>query len=228
MPALGHKRRIRHHVNPMKLDFLRTCPAPLVLSGAVEVELGCADARFLFERARQDPSLRCVGVEIRREMVGEVNRRARAEGLTNLQAVFANINADLADLFQPGQVRRFYVNFPDPWFKRAQHKRRVMTAELGALLCQLLCPGGEVFFQSDVWDLALSAMAVLEQVPGLHNHNGEWRFERGNPYGAQSLREVRVLDKGLPVWRMRYDKRPLAASPEPKGEGRPARDQRSA
>ena len=65
-------------------------------------------------------------------------------------------------------------------------------------------PDGELLFQSDVFDLALDAMAVLEQEPGLRNVRGEWSFLPQNPYGVQSLREVRVQERGLPVWRMLY------------------------
>jgi tRNA (guanine-N7-)-methyltransferase len=206
MPSLARGRRIRHHVNPLKLEFLRTAPERVRLpAGAeVEVELGCADALFLFERARRLPAVQCVGVEIRRPMVAQVNERARTEGLGNLQAVFANMNADLLDLFAPGQVARFFLNFPDPWFKRAQQKRRVVTPELAATMVRLLRPGGEIFFQSDIWDLAISAMEVFEREPALRNTQGEWSFARENPYGAASLREVRVQEKGLPVWRMVY------------------------
>jgi tRNA (guanine-N7-)-methyltransferase len=205
MQAARRQRRIRHHVNPLRSDLLTTAPAPLCLPpGPLEVELGCADARFLFERAPRYPGTQFVGLEIRREWVERVNRKAAGLGLPNLVAVFANINADLEVLFSPGQVDRFFVNFPDPWWKRSQHKRRVMTPELARLLCTLLRPGGELFFQSDVFELALPAMAVLEQTPGLENACGEWSFLRENPYRAQTLREVRVLERGRRVWRMLY------------------------
>lgn len=200
-------RRVRHHVNPLKAEFLSTAPGALRLpEGPVEVELGCADARFLFERARLHPEVSCVGVEIRKELVRRVNEEARREGLANLAAVFANMNSDLAALLPRGRVARFFLNFPDPWFKRAQQKRRVVDPRLGAELRELLVPGGELFFQSDIFDLALSAMEVLEQVEGLRNRSGEWSFCRQNPYGAESLREVRVQEKGLPVWRILYER----------------------
>lgn len=206
MPALARGRRIRHHVNPLKLEFLSTEPArvPLPAGAEVEVELGCADALFLFTRARRLPAVQCVGVEIRRPMVAQVNERARAEGLGNLRAVFANMNADLGRLFEPGQVARFFLNFPDPWFKKAQQKRRVVTPEFVETMARLLRPGGEIFFQSDIWDLAIAAMEVFERDPSLRNVRGEWSFMKENPYGAESLREVRVQEKGLPVWRMIY------------------------
>ena len=139
-------------------------------------------------------------------MVERVNRRAQREGRDHVQAVFAHINFDLPVLFEEQSLSRVFINFPDPWFKKAQQKRRLCTRELAECIRALLLPGGEVFFQSDIFDLALDAMAVLEGTAGLKNVAGEWSFLKQNPYGVESLREVRVQDKGLPVWRMLYVK----------------------
>jgi len=81
----------------------------------------------------------------------------------------------------------------------------VMTPELAELLFRKIEPGGELFFQSDIWDLALDAMTVLE-ASRFRNHLEPWSFERDNPYAAKSLREVRCEERGLRIWRMRYDR----------------------
>ncbi|HEX2570878.1 MAG TPA: tRNA (guanosine(46)-N7)-methyltransferase TrmB [Polyangia bacterium] len=211
-------KRLRHHVNPLKGAFVRPNAAavPLPASGEVEVELGCADAQFLFARAAAEPALICIGVEIRREMVEEVNRRALASGLGNLRAVFANINVDLPALFPAGRLARVFINFPDPWFKRRHHKRRVMTPEVARVLAEQLSPGGILFFQSDVFDLALEAMVVLEEVGetlGLRNQAGPWSFIRDNPWNAKSLREVRCEERGMRIWRLLYRREPAPATP---------------
>jgi len=200
-------RRVRHHVNPFKLEHQRAGVGRVLLPSdpkPLEVEIGCADAEFLFQRAVTVPNGHYVGVEIREEWVDKVNARARSEGVENLAAVYANAGLDLEALFAPSSVDRFHLNFPDPWFKRRQRKRRLVTPELAAALARALRPGGELFFQSDVWDLALDAMGVLEEEPRLTNREGAWSFARANPFGAVSRRERVTLAKGEPVWRMRY------------------------
>jgi tRNA (guanine-N7-)-methyltransferase len=207
--------RVRHHVNPQRAALLNIAPSRLELApGPIEIELGCADAQFLFQLAEKDPHTHYIGIELRRPLVEDVNQRAREQGLLRLRAVHAHINVDLATLLAGHRVRRFYINFPDPWFKRAQHKRRLLspqTAELGEQLVRFLIPGGELFFQTDIFELALDAMAALEPLPELVNAFGEWSFARGNPYPARSLREARVTAEGLPVWRMIYRRLPDAA-----------------
>src|SRR5438094_3019348 len=200
------KRRVRHHVNPQRAQFLERRLPPLALptDGNVEVELGCADARFLFERAPSHPRTLFVGLEIREPLVEQVNEEARALGVANLRACFAHVNVDLDGLVPDGRLARLFINFPDPWFKRRHRKRRLVDRELAAVLARKLRPGGELFFQSDVFDLALDAVAVLEDEPRLANVDGPWSFARANPYGASSLREVRCQARGLRIWRMRY------------------------
>ena len=171
----------------------------------VEVELGCADARFLFERAPRHPETFFVGLEIREPLVEQVNEEAAALGLRNLTAAFAHVNLDLDTLFPDGRLSRVFVNFPDPWFKRRHRNRRVMNEELAEVLFRKLAPGGELLFQSDIWDLALDAMGVLES-SRFRNLAGPWSFLRDNPYDARSLREVRCEERGLRIWRMLYQR----------------------
>lgn len=200
------KRRVRHHVNPLGLPFLGgdARPIPLPASDvAVEVELGCADARFLFDLAPQHMDRFFVGLEIRLPLVKQVNELADARQLSNLRAHFCNVNVDLDRLFPNRRLARVYINFPDPWFKARQKKRRVVTSDLVEVLRRKLATDGELFFQSDVFDLALDAMAVLE-ASGLRNEDGPWSFSRVSPYAAKSLREVRCEEKGGRIWRMRY------------------------
>jgi tRNA (guanine-N7-)-methyltransferase len=201
------RKRVRHHVNPLRAPFLTRQAQRLSLpyGTPVEVEIGCADARFLFERAPQHPATLFIGLEIRQALVEQVNQQAAELRLPNLRAYFAHVNADLEELFADRRLSRVYVNFPDPWFKRRHHKRRVMTEELVHTLFRKLVPAGELFFQSDIWDLALDAMSVLE-ASAFRNCISPWSFARENPYGAKSLREVRCEERGLRIWRMRYER----------------------
>lgn len=200
-------RRIRNHVNPLKTAYATPQAQRVALPevGEVEVELGCADAQFLFQRAAANPGVTCLGVEIREELVDDVNLRAREGGLQNLRAVFANVNVDLDALLPDLRIDRIFLNFPDPWFKRRHHKRRVLTDEVVDVIHRKLVPGGALLFQSDVFELALEAMAVLEEAELLANARGPWSFLKAeNPFQARSLREDRCAARGMAIWRMLY------------------------
>ena len=185
--------RIRQHVNPLKSDLLDIAGVPRIDAGpgrALEVELGSAEAHFLIERAAGERDTLFVGVEIRRELAEETNALCAAAGIDNVRSVFANMSVDMGRLFADGSVQRFFLNFPDPWFKSRQHKRRVIGPGLVAEIARALAPGGELFVQTDIFALALDAMAALEELaPATFASVGEpWTFLRENPYGAKSRR----------------------------------------
>jgi tRNA (guanine-N7-)-methyltransferase len=201
--------RIRQHVNPLKSDLLDIADVPRVEvepGRALEVELGAAEAHFLLERARDDRMTTFVGVEIRRELVDAVNAAVAAGGPANVRSVFANMSVDMARLFHDGSVRRFFLNFPDPFFKRRQHKRRVIGPGLTAAIGRALVPGGELLVQTDIFALALDAMAALEAEPGFTNTAGGWTFLRESPYDAKSRRERQCESEGVRIWRLLYRK----------------------
>jgi len=199
--------RIRQHVNPLKSDLLDIADVPRVQAGpgrALEVELGAAEAHFLIDRARNDATTAFVGVEIRRELVEAVNAACAAAGPANVRSVFANMSVDMGRLFADGSVRRFFLNFPDPWFKSRQHKRRVIGPGLMAEIGRALAAGGELYVQTDIFALALDAMAALEADDGFTNVAGGWTFLRENPYDAKSRRERQCETEGVRVWRLLY------------------------
>ena len=197
--------RIRQHVNPRGVFFEQFRGERPPLDGRVtEIEIGCADAQFLFERAAQDPSRLYVGLEIRQDLVELVNKRASRERAP-VHAVFCQAQLHMAEIFAPASIDRVYINFPDPWFKRKHHARRMVDAVLVGQVAHAARPGADIFVQSDVWDIALDAMTVFEQDARFANVAGEWTFWRGgNPYGVRSWREQNAEETGLPIWRIRY------------------------
>ncbi|MBU1068804.1 methyltransferase domain-containing protein [Myxococcota bacterium] len=203
--------RIRHHVNPLSMRMLEFDPEPLALSERpIHVELGCAEGEFLFRFAAAHPDYQVIGVEIRKDLVHDIRKTAQQQKVSDrVQAVFANIPIHLDLLFPPNSVTRFYLNFPDPYFKREQHKRRVLTPEVVRSVHAALIPGGELFFQSDVFDTALDAMYITElHAPAGFESVGEpWTFLRDNPYADSPTRRERFCtEEGIRIWRFCYRK----------------------
>ena len=197
--------RIRQHVNPNAIHFEAFRGERPPFDGRlVELEVGCADAQFLFERAAIDPTRLYVGLEIREELVRWVNARAK-ERAAPVHAVFCQAQLHTQLIFGATQVERAYINFPDPWFKRRHHERRMVDPALADQLAAVLRPGAELFVQSDVWEIALDAMATFDADDRFENADEPWTFwKRGNPYGVRSWREQNAEETGLPVWRILY------------------------
>jgi tRNA (guanine-N7-)-methyltransferase len=199
--------RVRQHVNPLKSDLLEIAEVPRIAAAgrAIEVELGSAEAHFLLDRARDDRDTQFVGIEIRRELVVATNGECARLGVDNVHCVFANMSVDMPRLFSAGSVQRFFLNFPDPWFKSRQHKRRVIGPGLVREIARALAVGGELFVQTDIFALALDAMAALEgETSSFANVREPWTFLRESPFVAKSRRERQCELEGARVWRLLY------------------------
>ena len=114
------------------------------------------------------------------------------------------MSVDMQRLFAPASVRRFFLNFPDPWFKSRQHKRRVIGPRLVDEIGRALEPRGELYVMTDIFALALDAMAALEASALFESARGPWTFTQDNLYGAKSRRERQCEDEGTRVWRLLY------------------------
>jgi tRNA (guanine-N7-)-methyltransferase len=203
--------RIRQHVNPNDAFFetFRGVRPELDPGRELEVEIGCADAQFLFERAAQDKSRQCVGLEIREDLVEYVQKKAKKLALP-VQAVFCHAQLHTKIVFDEGAANRVFVNFPDPWFKRRHHDRRMVDGLLAEQIAYVLRSGGELFVQTDVWDIAVDALESFDgdRRERFENLGGEWSFwKEPNPYGVRSWREQNAEETGLPIWRLLYRRR---------------------
>jgi tRNA (guanine-N7-)-methyltransferase len=202
-------RRIRHHVNPLRSTLLAIGQIDMIRppddGRPVEVELGSGEAYFLMERAVETPNRHYVGVEIRREMVAWANEDAVTRGVADrVVSVFANMSVDMQRLFPPGLVSRFFINFPDPWFKTTQHKRRVIEPRIVDEMLRALRPDGEIFVNTDIFDLALDAMTAMEMDGRLVNAVAPWTFLRQTPFAARSRRERQCELEERKIWRLHY------------------------
>jgi tRNA (guanine-N7-)-methyltransferase len=199
--------RVRHHVNPLSRHFLQPIDLPdwrLIyhqVEQPLHLDIGCAKGHFLLHMAAQAPHWNFLGLEIRQPLVQQANVLRMNHRLTNVYFLMAQANAHLASIlasFPTNVLRRVTIQFPDPWFKRKQRKRRLVQPDLVAVIADYLQPGGEVFLQSDVREVALEMYHHFLHHPQFVSC-GE--LLAANPFGIPTEREQSVIQRGLPVYR---------------------------
>lgn len=171
----------------------------------LELELGCARGGFLLERLAAAPAVRMVGLEIQLKAAFLAAEKIVERGCAERCRVFAADARTLLPRLVPRSITRVFAHFPDPWWKKRHTKRRLATAEVAAELVRILEPGGEIFIQTDVEQLAGAFVEALRGEPSLE----PWEPPAGadpNPYAARSPRERAALRDGLPIFRLRYRK----------------------
>lgn len=179
----------------------------LVRGEWVELEIGPGRGWFLVERAAAEPRAALVGLEVRRKWASIVDARLAKRGLAPRARVFAEdaVHA-LPRLGPDGSVRRVFLHFPDPWWKKKHRKRLVMRDAFLGEVARLLEPGGELFVQTDVEDRAAEYAHLVDLDPRFVPDGDVTGSPRtvDHAYVARSPRERRAIADGLPVHRMRW------------------------
>ena len=76
--------------------------------------------------------------------------------IKNLYFAFGNANNILNDFHSRNIIKNLKsisFNFPDPWFKKRHHKRRVIQPEFVNILSNSMQKGSHIFIKTDVKDL---------------------------------------------------------------------------
>ena len=134
---------------------LRTILEPLDLaelfpqSQPLEVELGCGDASFLAEYARQNPAKNFIGVERLLGRIQKLDRKGRRLGLVNTRGVRIESAYFLQYLLPPHSAGALHIYFPDPWPKKKHRRHRLINPDFPALARAALTPDGTVFLRTD-------------------------------------------------------------------------------
>ena len=170
----------------------------------LELDIGFGGGRLLFERARQAPDVNLVGVDVRKGLFDQVRARFEREGLGNVHLIPCNINAALDSLFVAGELARVYIMFPDPWFKKRHHKRRVINETFVPRLHLRMAPGAELHVATDQEELAHQMRDVIESGSDLVNVHGPGRFAPGNTTGIVTETEAYYQRIGQPCWYLVY------------------------
>ena len=206
--------RIRQHVNPLDRKFQQPISVPnwqeiyAHCDRPLHLDIGCARGRFLLDMAQQNLEVNYLGIEIRKQLVDLANQEREQLGLTNLHYLFGNINSSAAVLLESlpeNSLQTISIQFPDPWFKKRHHKRRVIQPDLVVTLVNYLIIDGQIFLQSDIEEVAIEMRDRFAVNPWLtQQHPTTWLDT--NPFSVPTERESYVLGQDLPVYRVLFKK----------------------
>jgi tRNA (guanine-N7-)-methyltransferase len=211
--------RVRQHVNPLSKKYSEPIFPPnwekvfAQPNQSLHLDIGCARGEFLLQMAQAEPDWNFLGVEIREPLVEQANQLREELGINNLYYLFGNINNSMPSLcnsLPAGILQRVTIQFPDPWFKKRQAKRRVVQPELVEDIATYLAVGGMVFLQSDIEVVAQEMRDRFDEQPAFQRQGGE-SWLTTNPFPIPTEREGSTLSRNEPVYRALFVKSDVAS-----------------
>lgn len=131
----------------------------------VEMEIGFAKGLFLLNASEAHPDVNFVGVEIVRKLQLFTANRIAKRKRTNVRLACADARAFLRDAVVAGSLRAVHVYFPDPWWKKRHHKRRLFTPLFLDETARVLEPAGRLYFVTDVEEYYLNVHDMVGEHP---------------------------------------------------------------
>lgn len=133
----------------------------------IELDIGSGRGMFLFNATVNHPDTNFLGIEIDYKEGRRAARRLQKRELANGRVLGGDAKEFLKTRVPAQSVHRAHVYFPDPWWKRKHHKRRLFTDDFVDLLSKVVMYGGEVHSWTDVED-------YFEVISGLMNHHADF------------------------------------------------------
>ena len=181
---------------------------------ALWVELGCGKGKFTAETAAANPDVLLLAVERCREAMVVAMEKAQAMGLTNVFFIDMDV-ANMESVFAPGEIDRLFVNFPDPWPRKKNAKRRLTFRTFLEAYCRCIQEGGELHFKTD--NAPLFAFSLEEFAAcGLEVKNVTDDLHRDGIVGIMTGYEEKFHELGTPINRCEVVCRPFVLPPEEK------------
>jgi tRNA (guanine-N7-)-methyltransferase len=162
------------------------------------LEIGFGGGEHLAAQARAHPDVNIVGCEPFVNGMAKLLAAVDQEKLGNIRVWDDDVTRLLPTL-PDGSFDRVYILYPDPWPKRRQRKRRLVSDEMLDMLARVMRPGAELRFASDIDDYigwVLARVLRSAHFRWTATRADDWRkpYEGwpGTRYEAKAIREGRV------------------------------------
>ena len=208
---------MRQHVNPLSRNFNEIERIPSLMKMFdnsklnLHLDIGCAAGEFLFDLALNNTNWNYLGIEIRERLINRAKLKVREQEIKNLYFVFGNAYNTLSNfqnIFIVKNLKSISFNFPDPWFKKKHHKRRVIQPAFMNIFSNFMQKGSLIYIKTDVkelfqnMDCTISSDFNFEKIDKKDFNY----YESFNPNKVQTNREKYVLANKLEIFESIYRK----------------------
>ena len=128
----------------------------------VELEVGCGNGGFILEKAKRNPQINFLGVELCTNVVLTAMERILKENVPNVR--FLNIPAEILFCYLPEKsVEKIYLNFSTPLPEKSREKQRLTSMRFLEIYKKILKAEGSIEQKTDSAVLFEYSLKTLSQ-----------------------------------------------------------------
>ena len=181
---------------------------------ALWVEVGCGKGKFTAETAQANPNVLLIAVERCREAMVVAMEKAKEMGLTNVFYIDMDVEK-IEEIFEKEEIDRIFINFPDPWPRKKNAKRRLTYRTFLDKYCRVVKQGGELHYKTDnapLFEFSVEEFAAC----GLEVKNLTRNLHENGIVGIMTGYEEKFHALGTPINRCEVVCKPFVLPPEEK------------
>ncbi|KAI5189714.1 tRNA (guanine-N7-)-methyltransferase [Nematocida minor] len=163
--------RQRAHSNPFSDHNISYPLNPSFFDTPVDmVDIGCGYGGLLFKLSELYSNDHILGMEIREKLVDYVDLKIKFEQetmnkSTNVSVVRANSMKFLTNYIEKESLKKMFILFPDPHFKKKKHKARIVSKSMLDIYQYVIKPDGRLYISTDVEELFSYMCQCIEEHP---------------------------------------------------------------
>lgn len=167
----------------------------------LHLEIGMGKGQFVCGMAERHPDVNFLGMEKYDSVALRALQRLLDDPRENVQLLRASAEY-LTDYFAAGEVDRLYLNFSDPWPRKAHAKRRLTHAAFLDRYRAILASGAEIHVKTDNRGLFEFTLAHLNEY-GMRFEELSLDLHAQEPEGnVRTEYEEAWSAKGAPIYRL--------------------------
>jgi tRNA (guanine-N7-)-methyltransferase len=172
----------------------------------LEIEVGSGKGLFLQSAATAMPDRNFLGIEIAQKYARFVAARLAKHSLTNALVLHGDAQRLFAELLPNDSIAAVHVYFPDPWWKKRHHKRRIMNPRFVRDVARVLMPAGKLHFWTDVEEYFSTSLALVGEHTPLGGPISVAQRAAEHPLDYRTHFERRMRLSELPIYRAEFRK----------------------
>jgi len=166
----------------------------------ITLEVGFGNGDSLLEMATRQPDRNFLGIEVYLAGVGRLVNEASKKNIKNLKVIKEDAVEVLENNILDSSISNFQLFFPDPWYKKRHHKRRIVQMSFLDILSKKLKDHGIVHIATDWENYAEHIMETLESHPRFKNCAGAHTYSLRPENRPLTKFENRGQKLGHSVW----------------------------
>ncbi len=170
--------------------------------GPLEVEIGVGKGKILLYLAQKYPERNFVGIEWSAKYYRYSADRMRRWGIKNVKMLRTDARELFIDRIKDESIDVVHIYFPDPWWKKRHHKRRLFIPEFCNAIFRTLKPKGKIYIATDYPEYYEQIRNNLLSVDGFKE------VEYDSPEGTEvkTNYEEKWLKEGREIYRLAVQK----------------------